>query len=68
MVYAGDNPLVFLLLDSQGQAEIVIKDVLDNRLISKKEDEILNLIRCEKNTAVDEIDPDRLENWHKKQI
>ena len=63
MVYSGDKPLIFLLLDVQGQKEIVLFDVQDNRLISKKEDELLNLIRCEKSTPVAEIDADRLEQW-----
>ena len=61
MVYSGDRPLIFLLLDCQGQAEIVLYDVQDNRLISKKEDEMLNLINCKKDTPVAEIDADRLE-------
>lgn len=61
MIYSGDKPLIFLLLDCQGQKEIVLFDVQDNRLISKKEDELLDLIRCEKSTPVAEIDADRLE-------
>ncbi|MBV6442493.1 MAG: hypothetical protein EPGJADBJ_04211 [Saprospiraceae bacterium] len=61
MVYSSDKPLIFLLLDCQGQAEIVLYDVQDNRLITKKEDELLSLIQCGKDTPVAEIDADRLE-------
>ncbi|MBV6428160.1 MAG: hypothetical protein KIPDCIKN_02686 [Haliscomenobacter sp.] len=61
MTYPGNKPLIFMLLDVQGETEIVLYDVQDNRLISKKEDEILNLIHCNKNTPVAEIDADRLE-------
>lgn len=61
MVYSGDRPLIFLLLDFQDQAEIVLFDVQDNRLVSKREDELLNLIHCEIDTPVAEVDADRLE-------
>jgi hypothetical protein len=39
----------------------VLYDVQANRLIFKKEDEILNLIHCNKSTPVAEIDADRVE-------
>lgn len=61
MTYPGNNPLIFLLLDVQGETEIVLYDVQNNQLISKKEDELLNLIHCKKDTPVAEIDAGRLE-------
>jgi hypothetical protein len=61
MIYAGTNPLIFLLLDFQGQPEIVLFDVENNQLITKKEDEILKLIYCTRETPVAEIDVAKLE-------
>jgi len=61
MTYSGIKPLIFLLLDVQGQPEIVLFDVTGNHLVSMKEDELLNLIQCARETPVAEIDVDKLE-------
>ncbi len=61
MTYTGDSQLIFLLLDFQGQAEIVLYDISNNQLLAKKEDEILNLIACTRKTPLAEVDPGQLE-------
>jgi hypothetical protein len=66
MTYSGNTPLVFLLLDVQGQTEIVLYDVQGNQLISKKEDAILDLIHCKKDTPVAAVDAGRVEKLAQK--
>ncbi len=63
MTYPGDSQLIFLLLDFQGQAEIVLYDISNNQLLAKKEDEILNLIACTQKTPLAAVDPGQLERW-----
>lgn len=61
MTYSGAKSLIFLLLDVQGQPEIALYDVTGNHLVPMKEDELLNLIQCSRETPVAEIDVDQLE-------
>ncbi len=63
MTYPGDVQLIFLLLDFQGQAEIVLYDISNNLLLAKKEDEILDMIACTRKTPLAEVDPGQLERW-----
>lgn len=63
MTYPGDSQLIFLLLDFQGQAEIVLYDISNNQLLAKKEDEILDMIACTEKTPLAEVDPGQLERW-----
>ena len=61
MVYPGDKLLIFLLLKVYDRPETVLFDVRADRLVSKKEDELLNMISCKENTPLADVDPDYLE-------
>jgi superfamily II DNA or RNA helicase len=66
MRYPGTKPLIFLLLDNLGQTEVVLFDPSENVLIPIKEDEVLNLIKCEKETPVAGVDASSLEKLTQK--
>lgn len=61
MVYPGKKPIIFLLLKDQDRLETVLFDVNEGSLVSMKEDDLFNLISCNENTPLADVNPDYLE-------
>ena len=64
--YTGGGPLLYLLLFKEDEYFYVIYDVKKNRIESTKEDALLDLLKCTKDTPTANVGADEVERLAQK--